>query len=309
MIHSPPGPNLYESWQALADGLQVQRLLLHVPQLREQLLDPASSVALFAQAPPSVLTARPAPLAEPAAQVVIDQAALRHWLRMPAEYGTADAGTNPLEASADRVADTLLGDVADPVVRAAVATVCRASAWWTGAFAVIRHLGVHHTTLRPADPAITLETLRSATSMVALGTTHRLAENLGCANLRATAAKTAIATLIRDAGDPDVDDRGRALRTELDTAGLTSTVPTLEIALAFHQAVLNDQEALAATIGRLREQVRSGGYAYCVDIAHFLGGLPLPEDHVRPHWLDGETVTRSRWRNLVTARRELRRAP
>ncbi|MFF3505352.1 ATP/GTP-binding protein [Streptomyces sp. NPDC003247] len=124
-------------------------------------------------------------------------------------------------------------------------------------------------------------------------------------DLRATAAKTNIATLLRDAGDPDVDDRGQALRTELVTAGLTSTIPTLELALAFHQAVLDDQAALRATVDRLREQARSGGYVYCVDIACFMAGLPLPDGHTPPLWLDDEASTRARWRNFVTTRRSL----
>ncbi|MFI6019056.1 hypothetical protein ACIBCP_15700 [Streptomyces sp. NPDC051287] len=180
---SLPGPSLCASWETLADGLQVQRLVLHLPQMREQLLAPSSSVALFAQTPPSALAACPAPLAEPSAEAVIDQAGLQHWLGVPAEYGTAGAGTNPLAASASQVADTLLGGVTDPVVRAAVAAVCAASAWWTGAFAVIRHLGVHHTTLQPVDTAITLNTLQSATSIVALGTAQRiLAEQLRTAS-------------------------------------------------------------------------------------------------------------------------------
>ncbi|MFG3153940.1 hypothetical protein ACGF7W_18090 [Streptomyces sp. NPDC048219] len=176
---SPLSPNLYGSWEALADGLQVQRLALHLPQLREQLLTPPPSVTLLAQAPPSMLTTRPAALAEPAAEAVVAQAGLQHWLRLPAAYGTADAGTNPLAASADQVADTLLEGVTDPAVRAAVAAVCAAAAWWVGAFAVIRHLGVHHSSLQPVDSEIALETLQSATSIVALGTAQRiLAEQL-----------------------------------------------------------------------------------------------------------------------------------
>ncbi|MFE4824783.1 hypothetical protein ACFRFU_52345 [Streptomyces sp. NPDC056704] len=65
---------------------------------------------------------------------------------------------------------------------------------------------------------------------------------------RATTINAAIAALIRDAGTPTVDDRVRALRTELDAAGLTSMTPTLELALAFHQAVLEDDDGLSATI-------------------------------------------------------------
>ncbi|MFD7866014.1 hypothetical protein [Streptomyces sp. NPDC059783] len=179
MSLAPPSPNLHRSWEALADGLQVQRLALHLPQLREQLLTLPPGVTLLAQTPPSMLTARPAALSEPAAEAVVDQAGLQHWLRLPAAYGTADAATNPLAASADQVTDTLLEGVTDPAVRAAVAAVCTASAWWVGAFAVIRHLGVHQSSLQPVRSAIALETLHSATSIVALGTAQRiLAEQL-----------------------------------------------------------------------------------------------------------------------------------
>ncbi|MGW6360844.1 hypothetical protein ACWFR5_38165 [Streptomyces sp. NPDC055092] len=99
-------------------------------------------------------------------------------------------------------------------------------------------------------------------------------------DLRATTINAAIAALVRDAGDPGIDDRVRTLRTELDVAGLTSTTPTLYVAHAFHQAVLDDQDALAATIERLREQTRGGAYAYYVDIAHFMAALPRPQ-HTR----------------------------
>ncbi|MFJ9590726.1 hypothetical protein [Streptomyces acidicola] len=103
---------------------------------------------------------------------------------------------------------------------------------------------------------------------------------------------------------PTIDDRARALRTELEVAGLTSMTPTLELACAFHQAVLDDHNALTATIARLRSQTRDGTHAYYTDIAHFMAGLPLPADHTPPHWLDGEQNTRARWHTLVTARRD-----
>jgi hypothetical protein len=122
-------------------------------------------------------------------------------------------------------------------------------------------------------------------------------------DLRATTINAAIAALIRDAGNPTLEDRVRALHTELDVAGLTSMTPTLELALAFHQAVLGDHDALTATISRLRELTRDGDYAYYVDIAHFMADLPLA-DASPARWLDGPETTRSRWRSLVTARRD-----
>ncbi|MFI9255268.1 hypothetical protein [Streptomyces sp. NPDC053069] len=122
---------------------------------------------------------------------------------------------------------------------------------------------------------------------------HQLLANL---DLRATTINAATAALIRDAGDPALDDRIHTLRTELDIAGLTSMTPTLELAAAFHQAVLDDHDALAATLSRLREQTQNGDYAYYIDIASFMADLPLPVDHTAPQWLDGEQATRTRWR-------------
>lgn len=126
-------------------------------------------------------------------------------------------------------------------------------------------------------------------------------------DLRATTINAAIAALIRDAGDPTLDDRVRALRTELDVAGLASMTPTLELAAAFHQAVLEDRDALTNSISRLRELTQDGDYSYYTDIAHFMAGLPLPADHTAPQWLDGEPATRTRWHDLVTTRRHLLR--
>ncbi|GHK05887.1 hypothetical protein SY2F82_76840 [Streptomyces sp. Y2F8-2] len=68
----------------------------------------------------------------------------------------------------------------------------------------------------------------------------------------------AIAALIRDAGDPALDDRIHTLRTELDVAGLTSMACTLELATAFRQAVLEDHDALAATSPGCASRPRTG---------------------------------------------------
>ncbi|MFE5894866.1 hypothetical protein ACFQ6E_38885 [Streptomyces sp. NPDC056462] len=75
-----------------------------------------------------------------------------------------------------------------------------------------------------------------------------------------------------------LQDRVQAVRTEFAVASFTSMVPTLEMALAFHQAVLDAHGAVSATVARLREQTQGGDYAYCVDIASFMAD-PLPADH------------------------------
>ena len=126
-------------------------------------------------------------------------------------------------------------------------------------------------------------------------------------DLRATTINAAIAALIRDAGSPTLEDRLRALRTELDTAGLTSMTPTLELAAAFHHAVLDNHAALTVTISHLRELTQDGNFAYYADIAHFMGSIPTPAGVASPtRWIDGEQTTRARWRSLLDSRRALR---
>ncbi|MDX2630674.1 tetratricopeptide repeat protein [Streptomyces scabiei] len=124
-------------------------------------------------------------------------------------------------------------------------------------------------------------------------------------DLRATTLITHIAALARDAGrtDADIDDRAQVLRADIRTAGVTYTELALDLALAFHHAVRNDQDQVAATIARLRENTRGGDFSYYTDIAAFMAGLPL-EAASRARWLDGQQPTRQRWRTLVTTRRD-----
>ena len=72
---------------------------------------------------------------------------------------------------------------------------------------------------------------------------------------------------------------------------------------AGHHAALDAHHDLAAGIARLRELTQSGDYAYYVDIAHLMAGLPIPEQAPRARWIDGEERTRERWRNIVIRRR------
>ncbi|WP_329375248.1 hypothetical protein [Streptomyces sp. NBC_01483] len=115
---------------------------------------------------------------------------------------------------------------------------------------------------------------------------------------------TRIAALIRDAGrdDADIDDRAQVLRADILTSGLTYAELTLDLALAFHHAVRGTDVLVAATIARLRENTRSGNYAYYSDIAAFMGDLPTTMSS-SARWDDSEPATRERWHALVTARR------
>ncbi|GAA5706192.1 hypothetical protein AQJ43_36975 [Streptomyces avermitilis] len=98
-----------------------------------------------------------------------------------------------------------------------------------------------------------------------------------------------------------------ALRTELDVAGLTAMTPALELAAAFHQAVLEDHDGLSAALSRLRELTQNGDHAFYIDIAHFMADLPPPAEHTAPQWLDSEHATLKRWHEFVTARRDFLR--
>ncbi|MFH8477017.1 ATP-binding protein [Streptomyces sp. NPDC018000] len=185
---SPPhdAPTLYESWEALADGLHVQRLALHLPQLRAQLSTTATEVSAVGGMPSGALTARPAELHTPQAQALVDGAGLSGWVLLPTEHGTPSTTISPLADAAEDIESLLLDGMPDETLRAAVRAVSAASVWWVGAFAAIRHLGVHHARLTPIDDTVSLDTLREAVRVVALGAAQRI---LAC-HLRHDAVRT-----------------------------------------------------------------------------------------------------------------------
>lgn len=78
--------------------------------------------------------------------------------------------------------------------------------------------------------------------------------------------------------------------------------------MCFHHAVRSAHADLAASVAQLRDLTGPGNYAYYVDIAHFMGSLPLDAPS-QAQWIDGEQQTRRRWRELVIARREYVRTP
>ncbi|MFC8240001.1 hypothetical protein [Streptomyces chartreusis] len=123
-------------------------------------------------------------------------------------------------------------------------------------------------------------------------------------SLRSSEMTGRIAALVRDAGfAADVPDRSAVLLAEIGVSGISYAAAKLQLALCFHHAVLDAQDDLVNTITRLRELTQSGDYAYYVEIAHFMAGLPLPEHTARARWIDGERQTRERWRHLVEIRR------
>ncbi|WP_174857770.1 hypothetical protein [Streptomyces lydicus] len=81
------------------------------------------------------------------------------------------------------------------------------------------------------------------------------------------------------------------LRTEITVAGL-----------AFHHAVRGAHDDLTATIDRQRQTTANGDFAYYVDIATAMSGLPRTSGSAI-QWLDDAHTVQERWRDLVMSRR------
>ncbi|MEV7713180.1 hypothetical protein [Streptomyces sp. NPDC088270] len=133
-----------------------------------------------------------------------------------------------------------------------------------------------------------------------LALAHQLLNGL---DQRSNTLLAQVVALIKDAGTHGITGRAQDLHTDIEAAGLPFLHRFVELALAFHHAVRGEDQALTATIDRLRALTATGDFAYFTDIAHFMAGLPLPSPSLT-HWLDGQTRTRQRWRALDTARRE-----
>ncbi|WP_333751809.1 ATP/GTP-binding protein [Streptomyces sp. IBSBF 2394] len=121
-------------------------------------------------------------------------------------------------------------------------------------------------------------------------------------DLRATSLTVQIAALVRDAGTLRGLEAARDLRAETRNAGITAAEAVLELALAFHHSVLGERDKVRAVIDRLHELAGTGDYAYYADIAHYMGGFPLPGPSTA-QWLDGADAVRARWHRLVQTRR------
>ncbi|WP_206443152.1 hypothetical protein [Candidatus Protofrankia californiensis] len=178
-MSSPPAGSLtlHDAWEALAGGLHIQRLALHLEEWRDVVNSPLSPGGLFTEATPAILAVRPERVADPQARAEIGGAGLSAWVDLPDRYGAGDGVAGPLAAVGRDIAGLLLDGVTDAPSRGAVIAVCAASAWWVGVFATIRHLGVHHLTLEPVADEIGLDVLRTATRTVVLGTATRVLQH------------------------------------------------------------------------------------------------------------------------------------
>ncbi|WP_320784218.1 ATP/GTP-binding protein [Streptomyces sp. CRN 30] len=112
-----------------------------------------------------------------------------------------------------------------------------------------------------------------------------------------------LAALARDAGyATDLPDRAAVLLAEIETSGISYAAAKLQLVLCFHHALVGAHDEVEAGISRLHDLTHGGDYAYFVEIAHFMAGLPLPPDIARAQWIDGEEQTRERWRGMVRTR-------
>ncbi|MFF8868044.1 ATP/GTP-binding protein [Streptomyces sp. NPDC015139] len=133
-----------------------------------------------------------------------------------------------------------------------------------------------------------------------LALAHQLLDGL---DQRSNTLLAHTAALIKDAGTHSVPSRAQALHSDIEAAGLPFLHRFVELATAFHHAVCGEDQDLAATIDRLRALTASGDFAYFVDVAHFMAGLPLPGlSAVR--WTKSEEHVRSAWRGLVQDRQQ-----
>ncbi|MBI3685823.1 MAG: hypothetical protein HY241_00540 [Actinobacteria bacterium] len=171
--HPPPTQPIQRLWQVLADGLQVQRLHLHLTEWR----DLVEGAAPLPDSPDihhaDAFAARPV---RSTSTALPDVAGLGFWLELPAKYGLVAAPSNPLTPAALGAGHAVIGDSSQTEWSEAVRCVVNAAAWWVGFFSVIRHRGVHHITLDQAKPDVSLATLSDAVTVVAFGTAIRVLE-------------------------------------------------------------------------------------------------------------------------------------
>lgn len=158
---------LSDSWEALTDGLHVQRLHLHQNEIRQAGERTAAECLLPDELPPAALLARPRPPGDTIAE-------LRAWVTLPQTFTVRTAagpGRNPLAETGQTLTDALATGTS---IDDELAAVCAASVWWVGAFAAIRYTGGHHRTLADVTTPVSPDALRRAVHVVALGAATRV---------------------------------------------------------------------------------------------------------------------------------------
>ncbi|MFD0303924.1 ATP/GTP-binding protein, partial [Streptomyces sp. NPDC127123] len=121
---------------------------------------------------------------------------------------------------------------------------------------------------------------------------------------RATTFTVQIADLVRIAGrgGAEFGDRTNLLRTEISSSGITAAALLLDLAVAFHHAAREENEAVQETCDQLADLTRGGDYGYYLEAVHYLAGLAPAASTVR--WAEDPGAVRDRWQGLVASRRQ-----
>ncbi len=178
---APPQPRttpvmpLHRLWLAVGDGLQVQRVHLHLDEWRQVLASNEPLPDLDGVGAVSALAANPA-IDVTSSSDCVDSAGLRPWVDLAACHAFPVGPANPLASAATAAVDEVNANGLDQAVTADLNAVCGAAAWWIGFFAIIRHRGVHHLTLQTDKPAVAFSALAEASGVVALGMALRVLE-------------------------------------------------------------------------------------------------------------------------------------
>ncbi len=220
----PRGPSIQQSWLAMADGLHVQRVHLHVAEWR-QLVEGNATLPDVGDGMRArqFAGARSVGPADESGR----RAARSHggpespWVDTAARLYMSGAPDDPIENPLSESADARASELVEASTTAwahSVRAACASAAWWVGFFTVIRHRGVHHVTLHQDKPPVTLAVLHEATDVVALGLGLRALEahlrEVGVADSDAMAAycRAITATIAVEARLPGLLDDLAELR-------------------------------------------------------------------------------------------------
>lgn len=121
---------------------------------------------------------------------------------------------------------------------------------------------------------------------------------------RATTLTAQVADLVRIAGrgGDDFSDRADRLRTEISSSGITAAALLLDLAVAFHHAARDENDAVQETLDRLAELTRGGDHGYYLDAVHYLADLTPAASTVR--WTEAPDAVRDRWQRLLASRHQ-----
>lgn len=175
-LDEPGPPPVEAAWAVLADGLQIQRVHLHMAEWLGLVEADAPVPGIVGEPRAAAFTALPDWLdaaRTDAARQLVTAAGLDYWIDVPLRHaGPARTAEPWYEPAADLA--KLWAGLADDALADALRLVCGAAGWWIGFHAVIRHLGVDDVTLEDVEGQVALSVLEEAVGAVALGMALRL---------------------------------------------------------------------------------------------------------------------------------------